>query len=47
MAFEEKVDLIVIATRSRRELNRLLFGSVAEKVVPLAHCPVLTVPGQS
>ncbi len=44
-AHEEKVDLIVIATRGRTGLDRLLFGSVAEKVVRLARCPVLTVAG--
>ncbi|MGQ9646882.1 MAG: universal stress protein [Thermodesulfobacteriota bacterium] len=40
---EENVDLIVIATRGRTGLDRLIFGSVAEKVVRLAKCPVLTV----
>jgi len=40
---EENADLIVIATRGRTGLDRLLFGSVAEKVVRLAKCPVLTV----
>jgi nucleotide-binding universal stress UspA family protein len=44
-AHEENVDLIVIATRGRTGLDRLLFGSVAEKVVRLARCPVLTVAG--
>jgi nucleotide-binding universal stress UspA family protein len=43
---EEHVDLIVIATRGRTGLDRLIFGSVAEKVVRLARCPVLTVTGQ-
>lgn len=42
-AHEENVDLIVIATRGRTGLDRLIFGSVAEKVVRLAKCPVLTV----
>jgi len=39
----ENADLIVIATRGRTGLDRLIFGSVAEKVVRLAKCPVLTV----
>jgi len=43
---EEQVDLIVIATHGRTGLGRLIFGSVAEKVVRLAGCPVLTVSGQ-
>jgi nucleotide-binding universal stress UspA family protein len=42
-AGEENVDLIVIATRGRTGLDRLIFGSVAEKVVRLAKCPILTV----
>ena len=40
---EENVDLIVIATRGRTGLDRLIFGSVAEKVVRLAKCPVLLI----
>ena len=43
VAEEEKADLIVIATHGRTGLDRLIFGSVAEKVVRLAKCPVLTV----
>jgi nucleotide-binding universal stress UspA family protein len=43
IADEENVDLIVIATRGRTGLDRLIFGSVAEKVVRLAKCAVLTV----
>jgi nucleotide-binding universal stress UspA family protein len=43
IADEENVDLIVIATRGRTGLDRLIFGSVAEKVVRLAKSPVLTV----
>lgn len=43
IADQENVDLIVIATRGRTGLDRLIFGSVAEKVVRLARCPVLTV----
>jgi nucleotide-binding universal stress UspA family protein len=42
---EENVGLIVIATRGRTGLDRLVFGSVAEKVVRLAKCPVLTITG--
>jgi universal stress protein A len=39
----ENVDLIVIATQGRTGISRLVFGSVAEKVVRLAPCPVLTI----
>ena len=42
-ANEQKMDLVVIGTHGRSGLSRLLIGSVAEKVVRLAPCPVLTV----
>ena len=42
----EGVDLIVISTHGSTGLERLVFGSVAEKVVRLAECPVLTVRHQ-
>jgi nucleotide-binding universal stress UspA family protein len=37
-------DLIVVGTHGRTGLKHLLIGSVAERVVRLAPCPVLTVP---
>jgi nucleotide-binding universal stress UspA family protein len=37
-------DLIVIGTHGRSGFERLLLGSVAEKVLRKAGCPVLTVP---
>jgi len=40
---EERVDLIVIATHGQTGWRHLVFGSVAEKVVRLAPCPVLTI----
>ena len=42
-AEEENVDLLVIATRGETGLTRILFGSVAEKVVRHAPCRVLTI----
>ncbi len=42
-AEEGKHDLIIMGTHGRRGLPRLLMGSVAQKVVARAHCPVLTV----
>jgi nucleotide-binding universal stress UspA family protein len=42
-AREELTDLIVISTHGRTGLAQVLMGSVAEKVVRKAACPVLTV----
>jgi len=36
-------DLIVMGTHGRKGLSHLLMGSVAERVLRGAHCPVLTV----
>jgi len=46
-AAQGDIDLIVMGTHGRRGLRRLLLGSVAEEVVRLAPCPVLTVPEAS
>jgi nucleotide-binding universal stress UspA family protein len=37
-------DLIVVGTHGRRGLAHMMLGSVAERVVRHASCPVLTVP---
>ena len=42
-AKEEDVDLIIIGTHGRGAIAHLLLGSVAEKIVRTAPCPVLTV----
>jgi nucleotide-binding universal stress UspA family protein len=42
-AREKNVDLIVMGTHGRSHVAHLLMGSVAEKVVRAAPCPVLTV----
>jgi nucleotide-binding universal stress UspA family protein len=42
-AEEEKIDLVIVGTHGRKGLSHVLLGSVAEKVVRLAPCPVLTV----
>jgi len=42
-ARDQQIDLVVIATHGRTGLKHVLFGSVAEKVVRKAPCPVLVV----
>ncbi len=42
-AKEQEIDLIVIGTHGRTGLAHMMLGSVAEKVVRKAPCPVLTV----
>jgi nucleotide-binding universal stress UspA family protein len=37
------IDLIVLATHGRTGLKHLLFGSIAEKVLRTAPCPVLSL----
>jgi nucleotide-binding universal stress UspA family protein len=44
LAESEKVDMIVTATHGWTGWRRFIFGSVAEKMVRTAGCPVLTVP---
>ena len=43
MAKEKGIDMIVMGTHGRTGIDRVLFGSTAEKVVKKAPCPVLTV----
>ena len=42
-ASDHAVDLIVMGTHGRRALAHVVMGSVAERVVRTAPCPVLTV----
>lgn len=42
-ARDESVDLIVIGTRGRSGISRVVLGSVAERVVRRSPCPVLVV----
>ena len=39
----EEIDIILMGTHGRGMIGHLLMGSVAEKVVRMAPCPVLTV----
>jgi nucleotide-binding universal stress UspA family protein len=43
LARAQKADLIVMGTHGRTGLTRMLVGSVAERVIGHAPCPVLTV----
>ena len=43
MAEAEQVDLIVMATAGRTGFSHLIMGSIAERVVRTASCPVLTI----
>jgi universal stress protein A len=42
-AHDHNINLIVMGTHGRTGMAHLLLGSVAERVVRTAHCPVLTV----
>jgi nucleotide-binding universal stress UspA family protein len=46
IAEHNKVDLIVIATHGMTGWHKLAFGSVTEKIVRLAECPVLVLRAQ-
>jgi nucleotide-binding universal stress UspA family protein len=46
-AASKDVDLIITPTHGRTGLGHILIGSVAERVVRCAHCPVLVVPVRS
>lgn len=43
-AEEGSVDIIITATHGRTGFRRLIFGSVAERVLRHARCPVLIIP---
>ena len=39
----ENADLIIIGTHGKRGLEKVLLGSVAERVIKRAHCPILVM----
>ncbi len=43
-AKQNGIDLIVIATHGRTGLAHALLGSIAEKVIQTARCPILAIP---
>jgi nucleotide-binding universal stress UspA family protein len=44
LAASEGVDMIVMSSHGRTGIDHLILGSIAEKVVAHAPCPVLIVP---
>jgi nucleotide-binding universal stress UspA family protein len=44
LAESEGIDLIVISTHGRTGLDHIMLGSVTEKVIAHARCPVLAIP---
>lgn len=44
-AQDERADLVVMGTHGRSGLPRLILGSVADRVIRTAPCPVVTVRG--
>ncbi|MEP7304432.1 MAG: universal stress protein [Acidobacteriota bacterium] len=42
-AVQHRIDLVVLGTHGRGAFSHLFMGSVAERVVRTAHCPVLTI----
>lgn len=46
LARDKSADLVVVGSHGRTGLDRLLMGSVAERVIVLANCAVLVVKGK-
>jgi len=46
-AESQNIDLIVMGTHGRTGLTHVLMGSVAERVVRMAPCPVLVTRGKT
>lgn len=45
-ARSRKADLVVVGTHGRTGFSKWFLGSVAARVVAMAHCPVVTVRGK-
>jgi len=43
LAKKEQIDMIIMGAHGRKGLDRAIFGSVADKVVQSAPCPVMTI----
>ena len=42
-AKQQKIDLLIIGSHGFKGFEKFVFGSVAEKVIKMAPCPVLTI----
>lgn len=42
-AEEKEMDLIVVGTKGRSGLRKLLLGSIASTIMTYSHCPVLVI----
>jgi len=42
-AEKERIDLIILGRRGRSMISRMMLGSVSERVLRYAHCPVMVV----
>ena len=47
VAEEHKADLIITGTHGWTGFNRVIFGSIADRVIQRAPCPVLSIPDRS
>ena len=45
-AENEHIDLVVMSSHGRSGLSRMLIGSVTDRLLRAAKCPVLVVPSQ-
>ncbi|MDX1430629.1 MAG: universal stress protein, partial [Rhodothermales bacterium] len=46
-AAENRIELMITGTHGRRGFRRLILGSVAEEIVRMSRCPVLTIGGHA
>ena len=46
LASEQQADMVITATHGKTGVNRLLLGSVTEKLIKTLHCPLLVLPPQ-
>lgn len=43
VTMSKKFDLVVMGTLGKKGMTKVLMGSVAEKVIEKAHCPVMVI----